>query len=423
MEQEYRQSVAFVHSMPSFSSRPGLNRIKRLLELLGNPHKKLEFIHIAGTNGKGSVSVLCSSALRQAGYKTGLYISPYVVDFRERFQINGEMISESEFVGLYKHVRRAYDKMLTEGVECNEYDFITALAMLFFSENKCDIVCLEVGLGGEYDATNIIAQPQVSIITKISYDHMAVLGDTIAEIAGEKAGIIKPNALCVSYPEQCDEALAVLMECCAAVGNGIIIPNSLQVDVIRCDSDGSEFIYDGWRYQLRLIGRHQILNCVTAIEALSHLPNFQLSKEQIAKGIFRAEFPGRLEKLHENPLVIVDGAHNSDGLNALYETISLFSCSPKIAVIGMVNDKDWQNAFHKLRGVVDTVIATEPDSPRKLSAELLCERIKVSGIDVIISRDYRKAVTKGMNLAGKAGGLFAFGSLYLVSDIRRMFLP
>ena len=419
MEQAYQYALEFVHSMPAFSSVPGVFRIKRLLQYLGNPQEELKFVHIAGTNGKGSTAVMCAAAFQEAGYKTGLYISPFIIDFRERFQIDGEMISKQEFVELFIQVKDAYNRIIAEGLECNEYDFITALAFLYFKRNRCDIVCLEVGLGGDADATNIIPPPEAAVITKVSYDHMKVLGDTIQQIAKAKAGIIKRGSPCICYPEQTEDVLEVIMQTCAKMQSPLILPNMYQTEILRCDENGTIFLYGGREYHLKLVGRHQIDNAITAIETLRNLKTLQLTEQQIANGIAKATFPARMEVLKRDPIVVLDGAHNPNGFAALSKSIRMFQCSPKIGVCGVLKDKSYHHEMALLNGVLDHVVVTNVDSPRGLDAEELKQATEGNQFQVSLSADPRQAYQQALNLAGKQGGVFIFGSLFLAADLRK----
>lgn len=419
---EYQQMLEWVHGLPSFSKRPGLERIRRLLGLLGNPQEKLRFIHVAGTNGKGSVTVMCANILREAGYRVGLYISPFVVDFRERFQIDGEMISQREFAGLCGEIRQAYEQLLREGLPMNEYDVITALSLLYFYRSRCDIVCFEVGLGGLYDATNIIPPPEAAVITRISYDHMAVLGDTLEQIAKEKAGILKRGSVCICYPDQDPEALGVIMEACARQGVPLVLPSRSGVKEAASGLQGSRFCYDGVKYHLGLLGGHQILNAVTAIETIRQLKRFRVTDEQMQSGLEKTRFPARMEILSQHPLVILDGAHNGNGVQALMDAVDSLGSSPKIAVAGMLADKDYGSEFRLLSGKVDALVLTQVRSERAETLGRLRQAAEGNGYPVYLQQDLRAAYDQARELAGKGGTVIAFGSLFLASDLRRLVL-
>ncbi len=419
---DYQQALDWVHGLPPFSKRPGLERVRRLLDLLGNPQERLRFIHVAGTNGKGSVTTMCSSILREAGYRTGLYISPFVIDFRERFQIDGEMISKAEFTRLCQEVREGYETLRAQGILMNEYDVITALSLLYFHNHRCDIVCFEVGLGGLYDATNIIPPPEAAVIMKISYDHTAVLGDTLTAIAGEKAGIIKRGSVCVCYPDQEEEALAVIMEQCAQQGVPLILPNQSGIELKQEGLEGSSFCYDGQEYELALPGHHQVLNAVTAIETIRQLRDFQVSGEQLRRGLAKTTFPARMELLSQHPLLLLDGAHNANGVQALMQAVKKIEASPKIAVAGMLADKDYGAELALLSGAVDQLILTQVQSARAESLSRLQDAAQGHGYPVSVCEDLREAYELALKMAGADGLVVIFGSLFLASDLRRIIL-
>ena len=249
----YAEALAYVHSLKRFGAAPGLDRMRLLMDRLGNPQDRLAFVHIAGTNGKGSCTAMTARALQTAGYRTGMYISPYVVEFRERFQINGQWIPEGDFIRLLEQVRKEIQALEEQGLLITEFECNTALAFLWFAEEACDVVALEVGLGGRFDATNVISCPLVSVIMAIGLDHTAILGDTVEKIASEKAGIIKGGTT-VLYPVQEPEALAAVMEKCAETGSTLIFPNAGGVEILSSDSEGSDFRWNGETYRVGLAG-------------------------------------------------------------------------------------------------------------------------------------------------------------------------
>ena len=333
----YQESEAFIHSFHRFTKEPGLNGIRTLLSLLGEPQKKLRFIHIAGTNGKGSTTVMCASILREAGYRTGMFVSPYVLTFRERIQVDGQMIPEEEIAKLCEKIQLAVEKMTQSGIAPAEFEVVTALGMLWFAKQNCDVVCLEVGLGGRLDATNVIDQSLVSVICAIGYDHTQILGDTLQKIAFEKCGILKPGGICVSYPQQDPEALAEIMAQCAQKENCLIIPNAKSVEICTESILGSRFYYHGLTFELPLAGRHQIYNFLTAFSAIEavKLQGFAISDKNITDGIAKVVFPARMEQISVEPLVILDGAHNLQGCEALAKAMPL-TPKKKVVIMGML---------------------------------------------------------------------------------------
>lgn len=266
----YRQAIDKINSLLRFGSRPGLDRITKLLQLLGNPHKGLSCVHVAGTNGKGSVCALLSSVLKNAGYKTGLFISPYVVDFRERIQINGCMIPETQLSEITEQVLPFVEQMATQNEIITEFELITAIAFLYFKRQNCDIVVLETGLGGRFDSTNVIQTPLCSVITSIGLDHTAVLGGTVEEIAFEKSGIIKPYGNTVFYPQQ-PSVNAVIEKAVTEQKNTLFYADNVPLSPLESTIEGTTLDYGGQRLLLPLIGRHQIKNAKTALQTLQVL--------------------------------------------------------------------------------------------------------------------------------------------------------
>lgn len=398
----YQQALEYIHSLGMFSHPPGLNRITAALEKLENPQNNFKSIHIAGTNGKGSTAAFCASALQASGFKTGFFTSPYIIDFRDRIRINGEFIPESDVVSLCKRV-------IETKVTLTEFEFITAMGLLCFSEQKVDFAVIEVGLGGRFDATNAIPAPEVSVITKIGLDHTAILGNIIAEIAREKCGIIK-NDITVTSPNQENKALEVI-KCHASK---LIIPELSELKIIKCTQSGNEFYYKGKLYSTRLSGIHQVYNAVTAIEALNHI---NISNEAISEGLKCAFMPARLELIRQSPTVLLDGAHNPDGAEALSHFMK--ETGGRItAIIGMVRDKDYQEFLARTLPHCSSVITVKAaDIPRALEASELATAAKRCCDDVSIAADYNDAIKIAAQKAGN-NPIFVFGSLYLASGIR-----
>lgn len=402
----YNDALEYIHSLLVFGSRPGLERIGELLGKLGNPQDKLKFIHVAGTNGKGSTCTMLSEIYKCEGYKTGLYTSPYIVDFRERMQINGEYIPEDALARLCKRVKDT-------GVVVTEFEFITALAFLWFAEEKCDLVVLEVGLGGRFDATNIIKSPLCSVIVKIDYDHTAVLGDTIEEITKEKCGIIKSGSPVVSYPLQQGSALQVIL----SYNKGTVVPNTNEFSVISSDISGNVFIYKDVRYKTRLIGEHQIYNALTAIETVK-ASDVPVAQSSIISGIENANIPARLELISEKPLVFLDGAHNPDGAEVLSGFMKKYNGNI-CAIVGMMRDKNCEGFLKQvLRYCKSVVTVTVKENPRSASADELAQISKKYCKDVLSAYDYLEAIELITEKSRGEDPVFVFGSLYLAGAIR-----
>ena len=415
----YQESEAFIHSFHRFTKEPGLNGIRTLLSLLGEPQKKLRFIHIAGTNGKGSTTVMCASVLREAGYRTGMFVSPYVLTFRERIQVDGQMIPEEEIAKLCEKIQLAVEKMTQSGIAPAEFEVVTALGMLWFAKQNCDVVCLEVGLGGRLDATNVIDQSLVSVICAIGYDHTQILGDTLQKIAFEKCGILKPGGICVSYPQQDPEALAEIMAQCAQKENRLIIPNAKSVEICTESILGSRFYYHGLTFELPLAGRHQIYNFLTAFSAIEavKLQGFAISDKNITDGIAKVFFPARMEQISVEPLVILDGAHNLQGCEALAKAMPL-TPKKKVVIMGMLRDKDWLHAAARIAQEAEMFFAVSPENPRALPAGELAAAVEGIAGKVKAFSTIESAVDAALPLLEGDAALFCCGSLYLASQAR-----
>lgn len=401
----YNEALSYIHSLLVFGSQPGLERVSLLLEKLGNPQDDLKFVHVAGTNGKGSVCTMIAEVYKQAGLKTGLYTSPYIVDFRERMQICGEYIPKEELARLCEIVKNT-------DVHVTEFEFITALAMLWFKEQKCDVVVLEVGLGGRFDATNVINEPLCSVIMKIDYDHTAILGDTLSEIAFEKCGIVKNNRPVVSYPLQETEALDTISGC----AENLVVPDIKELSIKSSSMFGNEFTYKNVDYTTKLIGQHQVYNAITAIEAVLSA-GIDVSEECIKKGIANASIPARLELISAEPIVFLDGAHNPNGAEAISSFMENYS-GKIVAVCGMMADKNCDGFLKRVLPYCRTVITvTVDENPRTISAEDLATLASAYCKDVTAAQNYDEAISLARSRAGE-DPLFVFGSLYLAGAVR-----
>lgn len=416
----YEEAEKYVHSLSRFSSYPGLDRMRCLLEKLGNPQKKLKFIHVAGTNGKGSVTTLCANILQRAGYRTGLYISPYVTEFRERFQINGQMIGQKDFARLLEKIIPYAEEMKMQGDGINEFECNTALAFLYFAEQKCDVVCLEVGLGGRCDSTNIIDTALVSVITAISLDHTKVLGDTVAQIAHEKAGIIKATTSVVTYPKQDDDALVVIMEECAKKNSSLIMPNIGGLHITNADIFGSDFCYGNQCYHIGLVGKHQVYNCLMVLEVMQILTQmgYVIPREAMLDGISQTKFPARFEVISSKPLIVIDGAHNYSGMKALAQTIKELRCFPKVAVIGMLADKDYTEAVKLISPLCKQICTVPIDNPRSLSPQQLKNSIQPYCQEVTAYSSREEALQMALEKLEEEDTMLICGSLYLAGEMR-----
>ncbi|WP_040198106.1 bifunctional folylpolyglutamate synthase/dihydrofolate synthase [Candidatus Soleaferrea massiliensis] len=421
MIESYSEALDYIHSLLRFGSVLGLTRIAKLLDLLGNPQKRLKFVHVAGTNGKGSTVAMTANILKTAGYKTGMYISPYVLQFRERMQINGEMIPEETLVQLTGRVKNACELLLEQDEIVTEFEAVTAIGMLWFCEQSCDIVCLEVGLGGRFDATNVIDPPLLSVITAISLDHTDILGSDIEKIAFEKCGIIKPGAAVVSYPMQSPAALAVIMESCSKNGNQLSMGNLGGVEILSDRPFGTEIRYDSLQLRISLAGRHQIANAVTVIEIIKQLRRlgFTVSDEDIRQGISTTFFPARMEILHRDPLFVLDAAHNLAGAAALADMLEAFKDRGVTLIIGMLRDKDVRGVLSKIAPYAKRILTVTPDNPRALPAAEMAEAAGEFCKSVRSFANYRDAVDAAAEQAGDVSATVICGSLYMAGDMRK----
>lgn len=412
----YTEALGYVHSRLRFGSRPGLDSIKRITDLCGCPQKSgMRFIHVAGTNGKGSTATMIYNILRAFGRSVGLYISPYVTDFCERIQINGHNIGHKMFADVITRLRPLCERLEQEGVIVTEFELITAAALCCYAECGCEYVVLEVGMGGRFDATNIIDCPEVSVITHIDIDHSAVLGDTVEQIAYEKCGIIK-GGVTVCYPQQYDGVMAAVRERCRLCGSKLTVPDMQSLTACELSADGSRFDYGGLHVRLPLIGRHQVYNAVTAIEAARAVG---VSERAIASGIADTFMPARLEVLHRDPTVILDGSHNPDGVGALADTLGRLLGGRKVtAVIGMLADKDCSAAMAKLMPLCDSVITVTVPNPRTMTAAELARTVRPMCGRVTVARSQSEALRLAREQA-EGRPIVICGSLYLAASIRR----
>lgn len=423
IKMEYNEAVKKINSFLAFGVKPGLERIRELVDRLGSPDKGMKFVHVAGTNGKGSTCAMISETLTNAGYKTGRFISPYVLEFRERFMIDGKMIPKQTLADLTEEILPYTEDMRKEGKIITEFEFIFALSLLWYKREGCDIVVLETGLGGRFDATNIIDTPLCSVITSISLDHTAILGDTYEKIAFEKCGIIKPDSICVAYGKQDENAMKVIAETAVKRNNRLIIADGDNAEIINADISGTVFRYKETEIMIRLPGQHMVRNAVTALETIFALRDrkIDISHEIIKESFCRVTFPARMEVLSKKPLIIVDGAHNPDGAKALSEALKMYIPEKrKTGVVGMLADKDVKTSLSCLVPLFDKIYTVEPDNPRKMTSEELAKTISPYCNDITPCVDLRTAYKNARSQIGENDALIIFGSLYLASDMRRI---
>lgn len=392
-----------------------LSRFKRLMRILGDPQNSLEFIHVAGTNGKGSTVRMLSEIFQTAGYKTGEFTSPFIYRYNDRICIDGKEISDSELSAAADKVIPAVRASMELGY--SQFEITCAVAFVYFAAKKCDIVILETGLGGLLDCTNIIQPPVCSVITSISYDHTAVLGNTIEEIARHKAGIIKKEAPCVLMCGNPPEAVDVIIDRAELLNSDVIIPDLSKIRIISSDKNGNEFSYKGRKLRTSMVGKHQILNAVTAYEAakIARSYGYDLSSSDIAEGIFNAAVPSRCQIIQESsPMIIMDGAHNPDGMRVLSEFVRDIKCTPKVMVCGMLESKDWQGALRYITPYIDKAYCVDGFYKNSVFAPKLAQQFR-NGEPVSIREAYYKAAV----YAGEHGLVVIGGSLYLASALHK----
>ena len=422
-------AIEALHALPRMGQgAPGLARMQNLCDHLGNPEKELQCIHIAGTNGKGSLAAMTSSILTAAGYKTGLTISPYVVDFRERFQIDGEMIPPRTLANLTEKVLDAIDAIEAEGGEKPvEFEAVTALALLWFAREKCDLVVLETGLGGRCDATNVVPHKLVAAITKIGYDHMEVLGDTLDKIAAEKAGIIKEGTVVVNYPDQPAEAMGPILTAAAEAHTSIITPDKDDLTLLRGKRLENRIDYGGYRAALGLPGTHQANHAAMAVEialALWREFGYDISDDAILQGLADARMPARIEVLRRHPLLLLDGCHNPDGAKMLAATLTRADFEENlVGVLGVLADKDYKDMLSDLAPCFAKIYTVTPNCPRALSAEELQKEARFH-TDAEAADSVADAIRKAVDYADEnnLAGVVVCGSLYLAAEARPLLL-
>ena len=424
-----QQAIEALHALPRMGQGAhGLARMQNLCDHLGNPEKELQCIHIAGTNGKGSLAAMTSAILTAAGYKTGLTISPYVVDFRERFQIDGEMIPPRTLANLTEKVLDAIDAIEAEGGEKPvEFEAVTALAFLWFAREKCDLVVLETGLGGRCDATNVVPHKLVAAITKIGYDHMEILGDTLDKIAAEKAGIIKEGAVVVNYPDQPAEAMGPILTAAAEAHTSIITPDKDDLTLLRGKRLENRIDYGGYRAALGLPGTHQANHAAMAVEialALWREFGYDISDDAILQGLADARMPARIEVLRRHPLLLLDGCHNPDGAKMLAATLTRADFEENlVGVLGVLADKDYKDMLSDLAPCFAKVYTVTPNCPRALSAEELQKEARFH-TDAEAADSVADAIRKAVDYADEnnLAGVVVCGSLYLAAEARPLLL-
>lgn len=417
---DYQEALAYIDGVAWFGSKPGLSRVTELLHRLGDPQNRLKFVHIAGTNGKGSCAAMLASVLKTAGYKTGLFTSPYLYRFNERMQINGREIDNDVLADVVTRVSVPAEAMEDHPTE---FELMTAAAMLWYAEEGCDIVVLEVGLGGRFDATNVISRPEAAVIMNIGLDHTKILGDTVEKIAAEKAGIIKPGCPCVLY-QQSDSVTQVIRQRCGEVGAELHIADFSAIKTEFDSLEGQVFTYKGEAYAIPLLGAHQLKNAAVVIETAEALRSrgWKLPHEDVEHGLYAVSWPARFEVVSDEPCFVVDGGHNPQCAQTVAENLKkYFPGCRRVLLIGVLADKDYPSLADILAPEADEFVCVTPNSDRALPAKELAEHLRRFGKPVTACGSIQEGVSVATEAAGKDGMVCAVGSLYMAGEIRACF--
>lgn len=411
------EALSYIHSVCWKGSIPGLGRTQELLRRIGDPQDRLKFIHIAGTNGKGSTAAMLASILRTAGYRTGLYTSPYIICFNERMQVNGEMISDAELAEITAFVRPHAEAMADHPTE---FELVTAIAMEYFARQRCDLVVLEVGMGGELDSTNVIHTPEVSVITNIGLDHTEVLGDTLEKIAAAKAGIIKGgDAVLYRGIPSVEQVFAAR---CAATGTRLHFADFDHLTPVRSSFAGQVFDCGAREgLEIPLLGAHQLRNAAVVLATIDALTakGWRISEAQLREGLRRVVWPGRFELLRHDPIFFVDGGHNPQCMAALAKNLEDYLPGRSItALTGVMADKDYLDMYRLVAPYISRFVTVTPNNPRALHADALAQQLAPFGKPVVACASVAEGVRLAMEQTPADGAVVAFGSLYMVGDIR-----
>ena len=414
---DYQEALAYIHAVHWQGHKPGLDRTRALLAALGDPHKRLQFVHVAGTNGKGSTAAMLDSCLRCAGYRVGLFTSPYINRFNERIQVDGVPIPDADLVRLVEQVQPAASAMADVPTE---FELITALGMLYFVQTRCDIVVLEVGLGGALDSTNVIDPPECAVITALGMDHVKELGPTLADIAAAKAGIIKPGSPVVSYGGA-PEADRVIADAAAACGAPLTVADFARLTLRGAGLEGQTFDYDGLTgLTLPLLARYQPRNAAVAIEALRALRarGWQIPDSAIRQGLAQVRWPGRFELLRRDPPFLLDGSHNAHGMRATADSLrALFQGEKFVFLVSIMADKDVDEMLRLLLPLAKGFVTVTAPSPRAIPASELAARIEALGGRAEPAGGIPAAVARVWELAA-GGPAAALGTLYFSGEVR-----
>ena len=411
------EALTYIHSVCWKGSIPGLGRTQELLQKMGNPQNQLQFVHIAGTNGKGSTAAMTASILRKAGYRTGLYTSPYIFRFHERMQVDGQCISDEELAEITEFV-----KPLAESMEDHptEFELVTCIAMEYFKRHHCDVVSLEVGMGGELDSTNVIQSPLVAVLTNIGLDHTEFLGDTLEKICETKSKIIKPGTIAVTYREK-PSVEAVIEARCKEVGAKWMPADFDSIHLVSASLEGQVFDWGPYLgIHLPLLGKHQLYNAAVVLTIVKALRErgLTISDEAMREGIASVSWPGRFELVARNPLFIVDGGHNPQCIEALVNNVRDYLGGKRLTILtGVLADKDYSDMYQDMAQYAAEFVTVTPPNPRALPAQELKTYLERFGKPVTACDTVAEGVALAKKLAGADGVVLAYGSLYMVGDI------
>lgn len=417
----FEAAMARLHALGRFGSPGAVERVAWILEQLGSPHERLRCVHVAGTNGKGSTCAMIAAVLQKAGYRTGLFISPYILEFCERMQIDGEMIPKTAFAALADRVFPFVEQLHQRGERFSEFEVVTMIALLWFWEQDCDFVVLETGIGGKRDATNVIATPMAAVLTPISMDHTALLGETLSEIATDKCGIMKEGGVVISAPDQAPEVLAVIEQEAQRSGSRLIVADMADMTVQHMDLYGTDFVYAGQMLYLPLLGEHQMQNACTALTVLEELRRQHIVIEplHLQEGFAQVRFPARWEVMSRQPLVIVDGAHNRAGVDTLKVAMEQYLAGRNvIGIAGALQDKDTEYLTHCLCGKFSQVLTVMPDNPRALQSDVFAQQWRDVGQLAVACETSEQALEQALQVTGEDGVVLVFGSLFTAAQLR-----
>lgn len=422
----YKEAMEFIQNTNKFGSILGTDNVRELLNRLGNPQNQLKVVHIAGTNGKGSILAFLAGVFRESGYRAGRYVSPASFSYEERFRINEENISKDDLCFYMEKIKKTTEEMVCDGrPHPTMFEIETAISFLYFLDKKVDVVLLETGLGGRLDATNVVDAPICTIIASIGFDHMQYLGNTLEEIAGEKAGIIKPFCPVISY-NNVPEVNEVIKKTAKEKKCFVAITNTEQIRVLSQSLQGQAFTYRSrggrWyeKIEIPLLGSHQILNAVTALEALEVIKNhYCINEFQIEEGFRKTQWRGRLEIVSKEPLMLCDGAHNLDGAKALKEFLQKNFTNKRIVyIMGVLADKAYDEMIKQTAFLANAVYTVEPNNPRALSSADLAHEVRKYHSNVHVRSRLAQCLDEVKMLAGKDDVVIVFGTLSFLNELK-----